>query len=125
MDAAKKVTFEKWMTVGLLCLFGVVLGRILLAAHFGATNFEVLYGVGLALFLSSHAIIHIGMNIGLLPITGTPLPFVSYGGSHLLTEFAGLGILMGMRRYGKNVHRDDAVSVDSVFDGALLHRTET
>ena len=55
---------------------------------------------------TSHFIVHVGMNIGLLPVTGTILPFMSYGGSHLLAEFIGLGILMGMRRYGRDVHRD-------------------
>jgi cell division protein FtsW (lipid II flippase) len=39
-----------------------------------------------------HAIIHIGMNIGMLPVTGLPMPFMSFGGSHILTEYAGLGI---------------------------------
>lgn len=118
---------EEWGFFGallLLGLLGIVIWRILLAARFGTTNFEVLYGVGLSIFLMSHVIIHVGMNIGLLPITGTPLPFVSYGGSHLLTEFTGLGILMGMRRYGKNVHRDDAASRNSAFDDALLHAGE-
>lgn len=115
---------EEWGFFGallLLALLGVVVWRILLAARFGTTNFEMLYGVGLSLFLMSPVIIHIGMNIGLLPITGTPLPFVSYGGSHLLTEFAGLGILMAMRRHGKNVHRDDAALRGRVFDEALLY----
>ncbi len=46
------------------------------------------------------------MNIGLLPVTGTTLPFVSYGGTHLLTEFASLGILMGMRRYSRSAHKE-------------------
>lgn len=118
---------EEWGFLGallLLCLFGLVIGRILLAARFGATNFEVLYGVGLSILLMSQVTIHIGMNTGLLPITGTTLPFVSYGGSHLLSEFAGLGILMGMRRSGKNVHREDAASRSSAFDDALLHTTE-
>lgn len=47
------------------------------------------------------------MNIGLLPVTGITLPFMSYGGSHLLTEFVALGMLMAMRRYARAVHRDD------------------
>jgi cell division protein FtsW (lipid II flippase) len=51
-------------------------------------------------------IINIGMNIGLLPVTGIPVPFMSYGGSHLVTEFAGLGIMMGMARYSRPAHRD-------------------
>ena len=45
------------------------------------------------------------MNIGLLPITGTPFPFMSYGGTHVLVEFAGLGILMGMRRHSARLHK--------------------
>ena len=57
--------------------------------------------------LMSHFIINVGMNLGLLPVTGLTLPFVSYGGSHLLAEFAGLGILMGMKAYGRSYHRDD------------------
>ena len=55
----------------------------------------------------SHILVNIGMNLGLMPITGIPLPFMSYGGSHLLTEFMGLGILMSMRKYGRSAHRDD------------------
>src|SRR5262249_53798232 len=45
-------------------------------------------------------IVHVGMNMGLLPITGTTLPFMSYGGSHLLTEYLALGVLMGLRSRG-------------------------
>jgi rod shape determining protein RodA len=55
-----------------------------------------------------HILVNVGMNLGLLPVTGIPLPFMSYGGSHLVTEFAALGILMSMRRYARTLHRDDA-----------------
>jgi rod shape determining protein RodA len=70
----------------------------------GATNFEILFGLGFSVFLMTQITIHIGMNMGLLPVTGQTLPFMSYGGSHLVTEFAGIGILMGMRRYARVSH---------------------
>lgn len=101
---------EEWGLVGVLIfffLFGVVIWRILKIAMLGETNFETLFGVGLAIFFMSHFIVNVGMNLGLLPVTGLTLPFVSYGGSHLLAEFAGLGILMGMRAYNRAYHRDD------------------
>ena len=101
---------EEWGFVGavlLLVFFGLVIWRILSTALVGATNFEMLFGVGVAMFLMSHIVINIGMNLGLLPVTGITLPFMSYGGSHLMTEFAALGILMGMRRYRRAAHSDD------------------
>ena len=100
---------EEWGFVGVLLLFacfGVLVWRILANAMRGATNFEMFYGIGLAVLFMSHFIIHVGMNIGLLPVTGITMPFLSYGGSHLLTEYAGLGILMGMRRYRRATHRE-------------------
>jgi rod shape determining protein RodA len=101
---------EEWGFVGsflILLLYGLVIWRILLASSLGGSNFEILFGMGIAIFFMSHILINIGMNLGLLPVTGIPLPFMSYGGSHLLTEFAGLGILMSMRKYGRSAHRDD------------------
>ena len=101
---------EEWGYIGVLLvflLFGIVVWRIIRNASHGATNFEILFGMGLAILLMSHFIIHVGMNVGLLPVTGLPIPFMSYGGSHLLTVWLGLGILMGMRRYGQAYHRDD------------------
>jgi rod shape determining protein RodA len=101
---------EEWGLVGvaiLFALFGVVIWRILATAIRGETNFEMLFGIGLVIWLMSHFSVSVGMNLGLLPVTGLPLPFMSYGGSHLLAEFIGLGILMGMRRYSRGAHRDD------------------
>jgi len=97
---------EEWGFLGVLAIFilwGIVIWRILKSAFNTQSNFERLFGIGLAIFLVSHALIHIGMNIGLLPVTGIPLPFMSYGGSNLVTVFAGLGILMAMRRYAINI----------------------
>jgi rod shape determining protein RodA len=101
---------EEWGFIGcvlVLLLYSLVIWRILRTASLGASNFEILYGMGIAIFFMSHILINVGMNIGIMPVTGIPLPFMSYGGSHLLTEFSGLGILMSMRKYGRSAHRDD------------------
>ncbi len=100
---------EEWGFLGVLILFflfGVVVWRILLSAMHGVSNFEILYGVGLAIYIMAHLLVNVGMNMGILPVTGLVAPFMSYGGSHLITEFAGLGILMGMRRYRRTVHKE-------------------
>lgn len=100
---------EEWGFVGvslLFVLYGIVMWRILANAMLGATNFEILYALGVVIFLSTHFIINVGMNIGLLPVTGVTIPFMSYGGSHLVTEFTALGILMGMRRYRRSAHKE-------------------
>ncbi len=100
---------EEWGFVGVLIIFGlygVVIWRILYHAVLGSTNFETLFGLGLAIFFMSHIFVNVGMNIGLLPVTGITLPFMSYGGTHLITEFAGLGILMGMSRYSRASNKD-------------------
>ncbi|HPK14154.1 MAG TPA: rod shape-determining protein RodA [Candidatus Paceibacterota bacterium] len=101
---------EEWGFVGVIIIFilyALIIWRILHLALLGKNNFEILFGVGLAIYFMSHLIINIGMNIGLMPVTGITLPFMSYGGSHLLTEFVGLGIFMSMNRYRRVVHRDD------------------
>lgn len=100
---------EEWGFIGVVLLFvlyGIVFYRMLKISFYGGSNFEILFGVGLTLLFIIHSVIHIGMNIGLLPVTGNTLPFMSYGGSHLLTEFFGLGMLMGMRKSARTVHKD-------------------
>ncbi len=92
---------EEWGFVGvliLLILFGIIIMRLLSVAARGSDNFESLVGIGVAIYIFAQFVVHVGMNMGLLPITGTTLPFMSYGGSHLLTEYAVLGVVMAMRR---------------------------
>ena len=106
---------EEWGLVGVLVLFAfyaLLLWRILNAAFKGESNFEKLFGIGLFFMILSHFIIHIGMNLGVLPITGISLPFLSYGGSHTITLLLGLGILMGMQKYGFASSRLAAVNKD-------------
>ena len=102
---------EEWGFAGALFVFlfyGIIIWRIFRIAALGRSNFESLYGIGTAIFLMAHFFVNVGMNIGIMPITGTTLPFLSYGGSHMLTVYAALGILMGMRRYSRHTHPDDA-----------------
>ena len=63
------------------------------------------------IYFTSHIIINVGMNIGVMPVTGVTLPFVSYGGSHLLIECMALGILMSFRKQSRSVYKDDSPDV--------------
>ncbi|MDP3661545.1 MAG: rod shape-determining protein RodA [bacterium] len=110
---------EEWGFAGALALFalyGVVMWRLLVAAYAGATNFETLFALGVAVFFTAHFLVNIGMNIGLLPVTGVTLPFLSYGGSHLLMEFLSLGMVMGLRRHARSAQKE---SVKSEFVGVV------
>jgi rod shape determining protein RodA len=102
---------EEWGFVGIFILFslyGIIIWRIIAIATRGASNFEILYGIGAAVFFIIHIAVNVGMNLHLLPVTGTPLPLMSYGGTHILTEFTLLGILMAMRRYARPAHKSEA-----------------
>lgn len=97
---------EEWGLIGtllLLLLFALLFYRLVENAREGGTNFESLFILGVATLFAVHATIHIGMNIGLLPVTGITLPFMSYGGSHLLTGYALLGVVNAMRNYRRTV----------------------
>jgi rod shape determining protein RodA len=82
----------------LIILYALFLWRIMIVVLKSKTNFPRLFAAGFAILILIQAFINIGMNLGLLPIIGTPLPLVSYGGSNLLFVFLGLGILQSIRR---------------------------
>jgi len=108
---------EEWGFIGtllLISLYGVLFWRLVASAQNGATNFETLFVLGVAVLFTVHGAIHIGMNIGLMPVTGTTLPFMSYGGSHLVTEYFMLGVVNAMRRYSRVVHEDERHEVIGV-----------
>lgn len=103
---------EEWGFIGvtiLFLLYGVVVWRLLRLALGAATNFERLFTTGVALMIIAHFTIHIGMNIGMLPVTGLTVPFMSYGGTHLLVEFIALGVVMAMSRYTMARYKTDDV----------------
>lgn len=95
---------EEWGFVGTMILFilcFILLARIVNNAELAATNFETFFGLGVAILLSVHIAIHAGMNMGVLPVTGITFPFMSYGGSHLVTEWLALGMLSSMKRHSQ------------------------
>ncbi len=101
---------EEWGYVGailLLLLYGLLLARILSLSLHGASNFEMLFAAGIMVLFISHILINMGMNIGIMPVTGITLPFMSYGGSHLIVEYGSLGLLSSMRRNKRNAHPED------------------
>jgi len=83
-----------------LLLFAALLWRILLSAWRSSDRFAMLVASGLASMILFQVSVNVGMVIGLVPITGIPLPFITYGGASLVSLALGLGILQGanMRR---------------------------
>ena len=75
----------------------VLLWRVIHIGIIARDNFSRLYSIGFAALIFTQSFIHIGMNMGVLPITGITLPFVSYGGSSLVTLLAGVGILQNIK----------------------------
>ncbi len=83
-----------------LLLFAVVVWRAMKIASESSDNFGTLLASGIAFMMAFHVLANIGMTLGLLPVVGMPLPFVSYGGSSLLMNLIAIGILqsISMRR---------------------------
>lgn len=91
---------EEWGLFGaslLLLAFGVLVWRMVKISLSSQSNFPRLFSAGLAITITAQVVINIGMNLGLLPIIGIPLPLISYGGSSLLATFFGLGILQSIK----------------------------
>jgi rod shape determining protein RodA len=83
-------------SLGLIALYAIVLFGALRAMLAARDRFGLLLAVGLVAMLAFHITINIGMTIGIMPITGIPLPFVSYGGTAILTDFAAVGLLLNI-----------------------------
>ncbi|MEK7099846.1 MAG: rod shape-determining protein RodA [Patescibacteria group bacterium] len=102
---------EEWGFIGVaivLALYALLLVRLVSIARRSATNFDAFFTLGIAILFLAHVLIHVGINVGLLPVTGTTIPFMSYGGSHLLMEYAGLGIVASLARSARSVPRESA-----------------
>lgn len=81
----------------ILFLFGLFFFRCFKILFKLTDNFSCFLVLGIIIYLFTHIFINIGMNIGLLPVTGIPLPLISYGGSNLLTTLIAIGLLQSIR----------------------------
>jgi rod shape determining protein RodA len=82
----------------LLVLYALLIGRGLLIAANAATLFTRLLAGAVTLIFFTYAFVNMGMVSGILPVVGVPLPFVSYGGTALVTLGIGVGILMSINK---------------------------
>lgn len=90
---------EKMGFVGgtlLIVLFGVLLYRGIRIAYLAGDRFGMFLAVGVTAMILFHVFINAGMNMGIAPVTGIPLPFVSYGGTALMIGMASLGMLQSI-----------------------------
>ena len=89
--------------VVLLALYALLIVRGLAIAAQAATLFGRLLAGAVTLVFFTYAFVNMGMVAGILPVVGVPLPFISYGGTALLTLFMGIGVLMSIHRHRKLV----------------------
>jgi len=102
-DFVFSVVGEEWGLLGgvtvILC-FILIAGRGLHLGRYARSPFGSLLAIGLTGLICYHAVINMAMTMGLFPVTGLPLPFLSYGGSFMLTMMSGWGLLLNL-----SVHR--------------------
>ena len=93
---------EEFGLLGVLAILSLTLlicvRSVIIAYKFG-TNFPRLFAIGFAVIVMFQTFVHAAVNLGLIPVIGLPLPFVSYGGSSLVSYFIGVGILQSLRTH--------------------------
>ena len=100
-DFIFSVIGEEWGFAGamiLLLLYFWLIRKLVEIIQQTHDPYGRLLGVGITTMIAVHVVVNIGMTAGILPVVGLPLPFVSYGGSNLLTIMVGLGIMVNIQR---------------------------
>ena len=96
------VVAEEFGMIGnlvLMTLYALLIGRGLMIAANAPTMFSRLLAGAVTMIFFTYAFVNMGMVSGILPVVGVPLPFISYGGTSLVTLFIGIGILMSIHRH--------------------------
>lgn len=92
---------EAWGFIGCCCVMGMYLAivfRMLYLARYTYDKFGSLVIIGVMAMLLFHVFENIGMTIGAMPITGIPLPFLSFGGSNMVTNMGGIGLVLNVTK---------------------------
>lgn len=100
-DFVFSVWAEEWGFAGgvfLLILYALLAWRCLEGARRSMNPFNSMIGAGAAIFIFIHVVVNIGMTLGMMPVTGLPLPLITYGGSHMLMEMLLLGLALNVIR---------------------------
>lgn len=93
------VLAEKLGFVGavlILALFTLLIARMIIIAYRSRDRFGMFIGVGVATMFLFHVLVNVGMNMGIMPVTGIPLPFISYGGTSLIVALAAIGLVQSI-----------------------------
>ncbi len=104
-DFIFSVIAEEWGMLGVLTLFTIfiiMIYRIMQTAKTVSNRFYYLLCLGIATIFIYQAVINIGMTIGIMPVTGIPLPFISYGGSSMIFNMLMIGIILSIRNHQRS-----------------------
>jgi len=82
----------------LILLFGLLIWRALRTMARASSQMDMLVAGAIVAMLTFQVFVNIGMNVGIMPITGIPLPLMSYGGSHTLSTMVAIGLLLGIHQ---------------------------
>ena len=102
---------EEWGFIGaivLLALYAIVVSCGLIALASARDTYGTLVAAGITGMFAFHIAVNVGMTIGIMPITGIPLPFISYGGSSLITCLMAVGVLLNIHLQRDKISFDDA-----------------
>ena len=90
---------EAWGFVGcaaVILVYLAIILRMLYLSRYTPNRFGQMVIIGVMSMLLFHVVENVGMTTGLMPVTGIPLPFLSYGGSNMMTNMAGLGLVLNV-----------------------------
>ncbi len=101
-DSIFAIIGEEFGLIGALILIGLMgylIYRALMVAKNAPDNFGRLVATGIALWLMFQTVVNVGAMVALIPLTGIPLPFISFGGSSLIMTLFAMGILVNISKY--------------------------